>query len=182
MAYDLFVQAIGGLGVLCFVISYQIKSTRILFFFQMLANCLFAAQFILLHAYTGCINLLLMVTRNFLMMNYDNWEWVRKIKWHYGLIALSAISMILTYDGWISILPFIAMAGGTLFYVTNNAQKIRLANLICCCPSWIIYDFFVHSWTGMLNESIMICSILVSIYRYGWKEMNQEDFGKSANM
>ncbi len=178
MLYDLFVQAIGGLGVLCFVISYQIKSVKTLFLFQVLANSMFAIQFILLHAYTGCFNVILIIIRNLLMMNYDRWRWVRKTKWAYILVALSLAGMIVTYDSWISILPFMALAGGTFFYITNNAQKVRLGNLICCCPCWITYDFFVHSWTGMLNESIMICSILISVYRYGWKEMNEDDFGK----
>lgn len=175
---DLIIQGIGLLGVISFVISYQMKTNRHLFMCQLAANGFFIIQFVLLSAYTGCINLFLMCIRNFLMMNYDRWEWVKGKWWGYTLIGLAAIGMIITWNGPISLLPLTALTGGTLLYMTNNAQKIRMANLFCCCPAWITYDFFVHSWTGMLNESIMIVSILVSIYRYGWKEMNKEGFGK----
>ena len=46
-----------------------------------------------------------------------------------------------------------------------------MSNLACASPCWLIYDILVGSWGGVLNESITLGSILLSIYRYGWKAM-----------
>ena len=74
-------------------------------------------------------------------------------------------------------MPFVALVGSTIGYWTNNAQKIRLSNLVCASPAWVIYDIFVGSIGGVLSESIAIISILVSVYRYGWKNMGDPEFG-----
>lgn len=78
-------------------------------------------------------------------------------------------------------LPFIAMVAGTVAYWTNSAKNIRLANLVLCCPSWILYDIIIGSLGGILNESITMASILISIYRFGWKNLGSDEFGSSGN-
>ncbi|MBR4138910.1 MAG: YgjV family protein, partial [Lachnospiraceae bacterium] len=39
-------------------------------------------------------------------------------------------------------------------------------------PLWIIYDIIVGSWAGILDEVVTETSMLISIYRYGWKNLN----------
>ena len=53
---------------------------------------------------------------------------------------------------------------------------IRLSNLFCASPCWLIFDIIVGSIGGILNETILIVSILVSIYRYGWKGLGENKF------
>ena len=83
----------------------------------------------------------------------------------------------MTWQGLISLLPYAAVVGTTITYWTDNAQKIRLGNLACGSPCWLVYDALIGSWAGVLNESITLGSILVSIWRYGWKEMGKPDSG-----
>ena len=71
-----------------------------------------------------------------------------------------------------SILPFISVAVTSIGYWTNNAQKIRLSQMIGS-PTVLVYDFLIRSWGGVLNESIVIISIIVSIMRFGWKNMGE---------
>ena len=59
-------------------------------------------------------------------------------------------------------------------YWTNNAQKIRMSQMIGS-PTVLVYDFLIRSWGGVLNESIVIISILVSIVRFGWKNMGENE-------
>ena len=127
----IFIQAIGFVGVLFFIISYQIKSNKMLFLMQMLGTAMFCCQFLLLGATSGAANLIGIIVRNALLMKCRDW----------------------------------------------NAQKIRLGNLICGSPCWLIYDALIGSWAGVLNESITLGSILVSIWRYGWKAMGKSDSG-----
>lgn len=174
---QVFIQAIGFAGVVFFILSYQIRSNRILFLMQLLGTAMFCTQFLLLGAYAGAVNLIVIIARNALLMKYRDWPFVRS-KWVMALILAAACGgAALTWQGWISLLPLAAVLGTTVAYWTDNAQKIRLGNLVCGSPCWLIYDFIIGSWGGVLNEAITLGSILVSIRRYGWKNMGGPDSG-----
>ncbi len=91
---------------------------------------------------------------------------------HPILIAL-IVSTIVTWNGPISLLPFASIAVTTLGYWTNNALKIRLSQMIGS-PCYLVYDVLVQSWGGVVSESIAIISIIVSICRFGWKNLSNE--------
>lgn len=175
------VQAIGYIGVVLFIISYQVRSNRKLFLFQMLGSMAFCFQFLLLSAYSGSLNLLIIIVRNIMLSKYNDLKWVRRKEWVFVLSGLSTIVLLLTWSGLMSLLPFAALVGTTIGYWANNAQKIRFANLVCGSPSWLLYDILIGSWGGITNELITLGSILLSIYRYGWKALGDEnsEFQKS---
>ena len=37
---------------------------------------------------------------------------------------------------------------------------------------WIIYDVIIGSWAGILDEIVTEISMIVSIFRYGWKNLD----------
>ena len=61
-----------------------------------------------------------------------------------------------------------AMIGG----YTYNAQKIRMVGILINSPLWIVYDIVVGSWAGILAEIVSEVSMLISMIRYGWKNMD----------
>lgn len=174
---EVLVQAIGFAGVVFFIISYQIKSNRMLFLMQMLGTAMFCCQFLILGAYTGAINLIIIIARNALLMKVRSWSWVRSRIVLFLFLFLACAGAALTWQGWISLLPLAAVIVTTIAYWTDNAQKIRLGNLVCGSPCWLVYDFLIGSWGGVLNEAITLASIFVSIWRYGWKNMGDPDAG-----
>ena len=146
------IQAIGFVGVLFFIISYQIKSNKMLFLLQLLGTATFCCQFLLLGATSGAANLIGIIVRNGLLMKYRDWAWIRS-KWTIAIfLVFFTIAFIFTWQG-------------------------RLGNLVCGSPCWLVYDALIGSWAGVLNESITLGSIFVSIWRYGWKEMGKPDSG-----
>lgn len=40
-------------------------------------------------------------------------------------------------------------------------------------PLWIVYDGMVGSWAGILDEIASEVSMIVSIIRYGWKNLDR---------
>ncbi len=178
--HDIIVQLVGFAGLACFLASYQIKSNKGLYFAQSGGNLLFMIQFILLGAISGTYSLLAGFVRNLLMTRYNDWKWVRWKGWVVIFTTIYALIMYRTWQGWTSILPFIGMTSCTIAFWTNNALNIRKANLFAACPAWIIYDIIFHSWAGVANESITILSILVSIWRFGWKNLGDPDSGFSG--
>ena len=171
---EVLVQGIGFVAVAAFILSYQIKSNRWLFLLQLIGSALFCLQFFLLHAFSGCLSLAVNILRNALMMKYNDWNWVRWKGCPVIIAVLFTGILIFTWNGPVSLLAFIASVSSTLMYWTNSPRKIRLVNLVCASPCWLIYDVIVHSWGGLLSESITLVSILVSIIRFGWKGLEQD--------
>lgn len=169
---EILIQVMGFAGVAFFIASYQMRSNRKLFLFQ-LAGCLvFIVQFSLLGAYTGALSLMVNVIRNLLLLKIEEWKWVKSKLTMVAIIALLVLVTAITWAGPLSILPLISVGVTTIGYWTNNAQKIRLSQMVGS-PFTLVYDALIHSWGGALNESIALLSILISIFRFGWHNLGE---------
>ena len=146
-------QAIGFFGVALFVVSYQLRSNRALFFCQLAGCIVFCVQFFLMGAYTGALSLIVNILRNLLLLRRREWKWAG------GRAALFAILVLL--------------AATSIGYWSGNARKIRVSQLIGS-PCTLLYDLIVRSFGGALSEGITIVSILVSIRRFGWRALDTQ--------
>ena len=166
----LLVQSIGFLGAAVFALSYQLRSSRKLLFCQIAGCVIFAVQFLLMRAYTGALSLLVNIARNILIFKSGEWKFAR----HKAVLAVIILVMtaitILTWGGWISILPFAATVVTSIGYWTANAQKIRLSQMFGA-PCSLLHDVIIQSWGGVLTEAASLLSILISIKRFGWKNL-----------
>ena len=167
---ELAIQAIGFVGVAFFIASYQIKSNKALFACQLTGCIIFCIQFFIMGAYTGALSLMINIVRNVLLLKVHDWKWVKSKVTMAVIIALLVLVTALTWAGPLSILPFISVGVTTIGYWTNNAQKIRLSQMVGS-PFTLVYDAMIHSWGGALNESIALLSILISIFRFGWNNL-----------
>lgn len=167
------IQGIGFLGVALFIISYQIRSNRALFLCQLMGCIVFCIQFFLMGAYTGAISLIINIARNLLLLKSNDWKWAKSQVTLAVIIVLLLVMTIYTWAGWISVLPFASVAVTSIGYWTQNAQKIRLSQLFGS-PCTLLYDILVHSWGGAVNEAIAILSIIISIIRFGWRNLGKE--------
>lgn len=41
-------------------------------------------------------------------------------------------------------------------------------------PLWIIHNIIVGSWAGVIDEMVSEISIAISIIRYGWKNLGED--------
>lgn len=169
---DIITQGIGFVGVLLFLLSYQVSSNRKLFILQTFGCLAFCTQFLLLEAYSGCLSLLINIVRNLLLTRYKSSALVRWKGWVLIFSLAAAAAAVLTWTAWYSALPVIGTIAGTYAYWTNNAKHIRTANLFANAPCMLVYDVLVKSWGGVLNEGITIASIVVSIIRFGWSALD----------
>ncbi|MBQ1407357.1 MAG: YgjV family protein [Eubacterium sp.] len=173
--HTLLIQTIGFAAAAMLIFSYQTKTNRGLLIWQILGNLTFAIQFLLLGGLTGTLSLFVIICRNLTSLKYHDWAWVRTKWWIVLWLIVAASVMAVTWNGPVSLLPFLGACAGIFGYSTNDAQKIRLCTLVLGSPAWILYDILVGSWGGILNETVTVISVLVSIYRYGWKNMGGPD-------
>jgi hypothetical protein len=118
------------------------------------------------------------ILRNILLCKYNDWKWLqfKAVAWIFCIPSL--IYMIMTWTGPLDILPFIAFAVGTITFWTNSAKWLRLGELICVSPAWLLYDLISGAYGGVLTELVILGSVVVSIIRFGWKGLDDPDFSK----
>ena len=170
---DFFIQALGYVGLLFFLVSYQIRSNRVLFLFQLLGCIIFSVQMALMGAFSGSLSLLVNILRNVLLLKVDSWKWVKNKLTLAAVIALLGLITLYTWAGPMSLLPFASVAISSIGYWTNNAQKIRLSQLFAS-PCTLVYDILIGSWGGAATEAMAILSIVISIIRFGWRNLGEE--------
>lgn len=166
----IFIQVIGILGTLLFFLSYQCKSNKNLFRVQFMSYLCYTVHLLMLGAITGGISYVLNTVRSFCLGGKNRFL---KGKWMCVIICiLQVLALIFTWDGWWSMLPVAANIAATIGGYTYNGRKIRAVGIFINSPLWIIYDIIVGSWAGILDEIVTEASMLISIYRYGWKNLD----------
>ena len=166
----LLIQAVGFVGTILFFLSYQCKSNKNLFRVQFVSYLCYTVHLLLLGAITGGISYVLNTVRSFCLGSKREFL---KSKWMCAIICiLQLITLVLTWEGWWSVLPVAANIAATIGGYTFNARKIRVVGLFINSPLWIIYNIIVSSWAGILDEVVTILSMIISIIRYGWKNLD----------
>ena len=166
----IFIQVIGILGTLLFFLSYQCKSNKNLFRVQFVSYLCYTVHLLMLGAITGGISYIFNTVRSFCLGSKNKFL---KGKWMCAIICLlQVITLIFTWDNWWSVLPVAANIAATIGGYTHNARKIRIAGMFINSPLWIVYDIIVGSWAGIIDEIATEASMIISIYRYGWKNLD----------
>ncbi len=167
---DMFIQGVGFAGTILFFLSYQCKSNKTLFRVQFLSYLFYTTHFLLLGAVTGGISYMINTLRSFCLGSKSEFL---KGKWMCGIICtLQIATLFFTWDGWLSLLPIAANIAATIGGYTYNARKIRVVGMFVNSPLWIIYNVAVGSWAGIADELISEASMIISICRYGWKNLD----------
>lgn len=166
----IFVQAIGFFGTILFFLSYQFKSNKTLFRVQFVSYVCYTVHLLLLGATTGGISYILNTVRSF-CLGSDN-AFLKSKAMCSMICILQVAALLVTWDTWWSILPVAANIAATIGGYTYSARKVRLVGICINSPLWIIYDIIVGSWAGILDEIVSEASMLLSIVRYGWKNID----------
>ena len=169
----MWIQLIGVAGTLLFFLSYQCRSNRNLFRVQLLSYLFYTAHLLLLGAVTGGVSYMINTLRSFCLGS--RWKFAHSRAMCAIICAMQLAALALTWSGWISILPVAANIAATLGGFTHNPRKIRIAGMFVNSPLWIVYDLCVGSWAGLLDEAVTEGSMILSIIRFGWKNLDREE-------
>jgi hypothetical protein len=168
--YQVITQAIGFVATALQIGSFQCKSSRKLIFVQLCGNTAFLIHMFMLGAYSGCVSLLISVIRNLILTSRRPWAYWKG--WPWLLVTANVAGALLTWESPFSLLPCIAVVSLTIAGWSRNGKKIRIANSCVASPAWLIYEFYAGSISGIVTELFTLCSVGISILRYGWKALD----------
>lgn len=172
MFFKLFVQIVGFIGTFFYFVSFQFKDTKKLFRVQFLSYIFYIIHFFLLKAYTGSLSYIVGLLKSFCLSS-ENGELHSK-NTCVLLCILQVIIGIITYTDVISILPIIANVAAVIAGFSNNGAYIRFVGIFINSPLWIVYNVVVKSFAGVVDEILTEISMIVSVFRYGFKNLDSK--------
>lgn len=161
--YDIIIQSIGGIGLLCAVIAFQCKQHKNVMLFRTLNEIFFAIQYFCLASYTGVAMNLIGSVRNIIFAIHVKKEKSTLI-WQILFSFMFIVIGILTTNGIVSVMVILAKVVTTIAYSLKNTKYIRLLTLPTSI-SWLVYNIVCNSFAGILCEVFTICSIITAIIR-----------------
>ena len=167
----LMIQGIGLIGTVLFFLSFQCRNNKTLFRMQFLSYLFYTVHLLLLGAVTGGLSYIINTLRSACLGS--RWAFAQRKEMCVLLCLMQVAALFFTWSGWRSLLPVVANIASTIGGYTHNARKIRLVSMLINSPLWILYDFLVGSWAGILDEVVTEISALISIWRYGWKALDR---------
>lgn len=197
--FDIFVQAIGFLGIAINILSVQFNTHFKIMIMKTLGSLAFVIQYIFLGAWVGMVMDLIGSIRNIIFT--VNVQKGKSNKWWVVFFSVftfvaGVITIITTWDKsigyaskWsnnesvvlviavsISIISIVAKLLTTIAYGFKDPHVIRMVNI----PSnacWVVYNAVAFSIAGMINDCMCLVSIMIAEIRFR-KERKQKKIKK----
>lgn len=169
--YDILTQAVGFAAMALCVGCLQFRRSRSLILCQLAGSVLYVIHYFMLGAYSGCVSMAILSCSNLLLglrerprAAWGGWKWL--------FSAMFAAACAFTWENAFSLLPCAASVAAILTNWSYNGRTIRLGKLLLVGPGWVVYNVYVRSCSGIACEVVGMRSALVSICRYGLKELD----------
>lgn len=149
-----------GLGGMCMLfLLYQQKERKALLKRKLVADILWGIHYILLGAWAGAIPNTTGIFRELIFLRDK-----KSPIWLFVFISVNWLLAVLTWQSAISLLP---MCASTLVTISLWMKKPKMTKILTVpvCTAFIVYDIFVGSYAGIINESVSLLSILISFIR-----------------
>jgi hypothetical protein len=163
-----FIQFLGAVALVFVFFSWNAKGRKGIFTLQSINLVFFTFHYVLLGAYTGALMCVVVLLRNFVFVKKGVKKWASHVVWLYLFSVLSIAVLALSWNGWISILPVVAVTIGMYGMFKENTKEMRFYNLINSLI-WVPYTISVHSYSGLLSQLVGISGVLVGMYRHDRK-------------
>ena len=162
-----------GLGAMISLFSiYQQNSRKRLIVCKLCADVCWVVHYFFLGAYGGMVPNFVGIFRELVFLQRDRKPWAGKPWIPLIFIAVNWCIGFSTFSSPINILP---IAASTFVTISLWLRKPALTKLISVPVSltFLIYDCFVGSYVGIINESLAILSILINYMKN--KKKNKEN-------
>ena len=168
---DILIQLIGVCCTTLYYLSFQCRENKRLFRMQMFSYVFYTLHMLLLGAVTGGMSYIINLLRSICLSSKSEFA---KSKGMCSILCFMQLAVLFfTWGGWLSLLPIVANIASTVGGYTKNPKKVRIAGMFINSPLCIVYDLFVGSWAGVLDECLSEASMIVSVIRYGWNDLDQ---------
>lgn len=162
-------QVIGAIALIILMLSFQKNNKETLLKYQIFSSLLYAIQYIFLKAYTGSMMNLTCMIRNCIFRKYDKENKKVPIIWLVFVVAIIITLSLITFDGWISLLPMIGVISYSVALWGGKLKIVRIAEVFSCIL-FIIYNIKVLAITGLIATVIEMLAAMIAMYKFDIKK------------
>ena len=157
---DIVIHILGICAMLSLFLIYQQKSRRNIILCKLSADIFWVAHYFLLGAVGGMIPNAIGIFREIVFYNRNTQKWARTPVWVAVFIIINLALGINTFSTWYNVIPIVASSFVTVSLWINKPNLTKLIT-IPICILFLIYDIFVNSYMGIINEIISLISIFI---------------------
>ena len=155
---------IGFIAIGLFFLSYQVSDKKKLIVIQTAATATMCLQYLLIGAYSGFALNIVCIIRNILFCHRD--KRLLSGKWMpFAMAVVMAAVSALSWEGYHSIIIVAGLMINTVCMAFCDAQGLRKSILVTC-PMVIVYNVIERSYSGIISESVSLCSAIIGIIRH----------------
>lgn len=157
-------QVISVIAVIITFLTYQMKSTKAIYITLSVATCVSCTAYALLGGFTALGLNLLSIVRNISYCYVKKDTRFGKVLPFLLATAMTVLSIFL-WEGYHSLFFVVGIALNTLamgYFAPNNLRK----SLLLTCSLILIYNIFIPSIGGIINEVVAISSSVIGLIRY----------------
>ena len=150
-----------GIGaMLSLFLLYQQKSRKKMLLCKLSADVFWIFHYFTLGATAGMIPNFVGIFREIIFVNRESKKWAGSPVWCVLFILVNATLGICSFDAWYDLIPIAASSFVTVSLWINRPDLTKMIS-VPVSAAFLIYDIFVLSYVGMINESIAIISIII---------------------
>ena len=164
-----FVQILGIITLIVFVVSLQQRKKETFLLLQIAGTLLFIVQYILTNKITAAIVFAIVVVRGVVFYYYKKKDKKPSLR---VLVIFQVVLVISTYFSWqniLSFIPYIATALKTWGIWQDDMKWTRRVSMFCqICM--LIYNLSAAMYTGALTELCTLTSTVIAMWRYDFRK------------
>ena len=169
-----------GIGAMvCLFLIYQQKTRRNILFCKLGADICWVVHYLMLGGIAGAIPNGVGIFRELIFLHRKSKKWTASLLWPIFFILVGWGLGLRTFHSFYNVLP---IAASTFVTVSLWIDDPRLTKMISLpvCAAFFLYDLSIGSYIGMINESISIISIAVSLAKERKYSMRKTIFSKDV--
>lgn len=157
-------QILGIGAMVSLFLIYQQKNRKKMILAKLSADIFWVLHYCCLGAIAGMIPNFVGIFREVVFINRKTKKWANLIIWPIVFIFINCVLSIITFEEWIDLLPISASIFVTISLWIDNTKLTKLIS-VPISMMFLIYDLYVGSYVGVLNEIIAISSIAIFFHK-----------------
>ena len=150
-----------GIGAMLALFSiYQQKTRQGILLSKLIADICWVVHYLCIGGTAGAIPNLVGIFRELVFVNRKKHKWTNLLFWPVLFILINFCLGLRTFHSVFNVLPIAASTLVTVLLWIDNPRLTKLMSLPVC-SAFMIYDFYIGSYIGIINEAISMLSILI---------------------
>ena len=155
---------IGYVGMGLLFLSYQMPKKKQIIVLQIAAISIFTVHYFMLGGYTGANMNIIALTKTVLYY-FEDRPWFKNVLFSAFYAVVIIIAGVLSWQGYESIFPILAMLVHTAAYNIKKEKWFRLS-MFPTSPLWMVYAILTGSTPALIGEILTTSSMVSAIIRY----------------